>query len=91
MTSSMPETGKTVLNRLRLGAPDQCCASPVAANGNIYASSVNGIVAVFRAGDALEVLARNDPGDTITATPAIAGNNLHIRTSKYLWAFGEQR
>jgi len=44
---------------------------------------------VFRAADALDVLARNDLQESITATPAIADNKLYVRTAGHLWAFGE--
>jgi hypothetical protein len=38
----------------------------------------------------LEVLARNDLGESITATPAIADHKLYVRTAKHLWAFGSK-
>jgi outer membrane protein assembly factor BamB len=77
------------LDGQRLGAPGHYVASPVAADGRIYAASEPGGVVVFRAGDTLEVLARNDLGESITATPAIADNKLYVRTSRNLWAFGD--
>ena len=44
---------------------------------------------MFRAADTLDVLARNDLQESITATAAIADNKLYIRTADHLWAFGE--
>ena len=88
VTSYEPATGKLILDRQRLGVFGQCVASPVAADGRIYAASETGTVVVFRAGDSLEVLARNELGESIRATPAIAANKLYIRTLNNLWAFG---
>jgi outer membrane protein assembly factor BamB len=89
VTSYAPDTGSIILDRQRLGALGQYVASPIAADGRIYAASELGIVVVFRAADTLDVLARNDLQESITATPAIADNKLYIRTAGHLWAFGE--
>jgi outer membrane protein assembly factor BamB len=88
VTSYRPDSGTVVLDRQRLGALGQYVASPVAADGRIFAASETGTIIVFRAGDELEVLARNDLGESITATPAIADDKLYVRTAKHLWAFG---
>jgi outer membrane protein assembly factor BamB len=88
VTSYAPDSGRVVLDRRRLGALGQYVASPIAADGRIYAASENGTIVVFRASDTLEVLARNDLGESITATPAIADHTLYVRTAKHLWAFG---
>jgi len=87
VTSYEPSSGRIILDVQRLGAAGQYAASPVAADGRIYAASVDGTIAVFRAGDTLEVLARNDLGERIFATPALAGDTLYVRTEKHLWAF----
>jgi outer membrane protein assembly factor BamB len=89
VTSYAPETGKVILDRQRLGALGQYVASPVAADGRIYVANELGTVVVFRAADTLDVLARNDLQESITATAAIADNKLYVRTSGHLWAFGE--
>jgi outer membrane protein assembly factor BamB len=88
VTSYTPETGRVVINRQRLGTLGQYVASPVAADGRIYAASETGSIVVFQASDTLEVLARNDLGESITATPAIADHKLYVRTARHLWAFG---
>ena len=88
VTSYAADTGALVLDRQRLGALGQYAASPVAADGRIYVANDTGTVVVFRAGDTLDVLARNDLGESITATPAIAGHALYVRTAGHLWAFG---
>jgi outer membrane protein assembly factor BamB len=73
----------------KLGATGAYFSSPIAANGRIYIASRNGIVTVIEAGDHLNILAQNNLGDIITATPAVVDNKLYIRTAKSLYAFGE--
>jgi outer membrane protein assembly factor BamB len=90
VTSYVSDTGAVVLDRQRLGALGQYVASPVAADGRIYAASHTGTIVVFRAADTLDVLARNDLGESITATPAIADDTIYVRTERHLWAFGER-
>jgi hypothetical protein len=46
---------------------------------------------VFTPGDKLDVLARNDLGEDIFATPAVVGGTIYVRTSGHLWAFGEKK
>jgi outer membrane protein assembly factor BamB len=62
-------------------------ASPVAADGKLYFASLEGHVAVVKAGAQWEVLAVNDLDDEIYATPAIAGTRLYVRTKGRLYAF----
>jgi hypothetical protein len=45
---------------------------------------------VLGTGDHLEVLARNDLGEDISATPAVVGGVLYVRTATNLFAFGQQ-
>jgi outer membrane protein assembly factor BamB len=78
------------LFRERLTPGGQYAASPVAAAGRIYAASDAGTIVVFSAGEKLEVLARNELGEGVTATPAIVGRHLLVRTERQLWAFGPQ-
>lgn len=83
-------TGKVVY-RKRLGADGAYYASPVAADGRIYFASNAGVVTVAKAGDAFEVLARDDLAEPITATPAIVGDTLYVRTAGRLYAFREAK
>ena len=84
------QTGKALYLEERLGALGNYYSSPVAAAGKICAASHAGVVAVFRAGDTLEILARNALGEPILATPAIGEGNLYLRTKSQLYAFGER-
>jgi outer membrane protein assembly factor BamB len=82
-----PKTGKQVY-RERLGATGPYYASPIAADGAIYAASEAGVVSVFKAGETFAALAENDLGERTVATPAIVGDRLYVRTEKHLFAFG---
>lgn len=81
-------TGK-LLYRTRLKAAGPYFSSPIAANDRIYIASAKGTVVVFAVGDELKVLARNELGEKIKATPAIVDDKLYVRTAKHLYAFGK--
>jgi outer membrane protein assembly factor BamB len=81
------KTGRLVY-RERLGAAGPYFSSPVAGDGKIYAASQRGVVVVFAAGDKFKVLARNDLGETIQATPALVDGKIYVRTENHLFAFG---
>lgn len=89
MFSCLDATTGRLRYRERLGAEGAYFASPVAGDGKIYAASREGVVVVINAGDKLDVLARNDLGDTIAATPALVDGKIYVRTDKHLYAFGE--
>ncbi len=82
------ESGK-LLYRERLGEGGIYYASPVAGDGKVYVTSDSGVVVVCKDGDKFEVLARNDLGEPIKATPALADGKLYLRTAANLYAFGE--
>jgi outer membrane protein assembly factor BamB len=75
--------------RSRLGSGGAYSSSPVVANSNIYVASERGGIVVFRTGDKLDVLANNDLGDRIMATPAFVDSRIYVRTDNHLYAFGE--
>lgn len=84
------KTGQVLYEQERLGAEGEYYASPIAANGHIYLTSARGTVTTVRAGDALEVKARNELGEPVMSTPAIADNKFYVRSAKHLWAFGRK-
>ncbi len=77
--------GKSVWEMERLKNLGDYYASPVYADGKVYLAGKNGIVIVLAEGSKLEVLARNDMGGEILATPAIADGRLFIRTRDKLY------
>ena len=66
--------------------PSSFSASPVAADGKIYASSEDGEVYVIRTGPKFELLSTNPMGAALMATPAITNGLLIIRTQTHLYA-----
>ena len=75
--------------RERLGARGSYYASPIVAGNKVYAASEQGIVVVFQCGKSLEILARNDLGENIYATPGVVEDRIYIRTTGHLFCFGE--
>jgi outer membrane protein assembly factor BamB len=63
-------------------------ASLVAADGKVYFTSEAGVVTVVRAGPKFEVLGRNDVGEGLMASPAVAGGRLFLRGDKHLSCIG---
>ncbi len=61
-------------------------ASPVASDGKVYLAGEEGQMIVLRAGRTFDVLARNDMGETVFATPAISRGTLFVRTRTHLYA-----
>lgn len=76
------KTGKE-LYRERLGGASN--SSPIAGNGRIYVSNNDGATFVVKAGPKFEVLATNQLGERITASPAVAGNLLFYRTDSHVY------
>jgi outer membrane protein assembly factor BamB len=94
VTAYYVKTGKEIYLQKRLAAPGRYYASPVAADGHIYFTSLeDGTVTVLNAGSAKpEVIAKNPKlGERVAATPAIADNVLYIRSDKHLYAFAEKK
>jgi outer membrane protein assembly factor BamB len=63
-------------------------ASPVLADGHIYATDDDGITYVLKAGAAFELVSRNPLGDKCFSSPAVSRGRIFLRTSGYLWCVG---
>jgi len=72
--------GKPLRGPKRL--PNTCnyFASPIYGDGKIYVAGDNGFIVVLKNSRDYEVLARNDMGEPIIGTPAIAAGRLVVRT-----------
>tara|TARA_B100001123_G_scaffold297965_1_gene332328 strand:+ start:196 stop:1608 length:1413 start_codon:yes stop_codon:yes gene_type:complete len=80
-------TGETVYTEQRL-EPGTYSASPVLADGKLYATSEDGVTTVYRAGRKFEIIAKNSlPGYTLS-TPSISDGHLYIRAGGTLYAIG---
>jgi outer membrane protein assembly factor BamB len=64
--------------------------SPVAGDGKIYVPGENGFIVVLEQGPKLNVLAKNDIGESCLATPAIADGRLFIRGRQSLFCFTQE-
>ena len=60
-----------------------------AVGDRVVAAFVRGIVTVIQVDDRLKVLARNNFGEEVFATPAVAENKIYLRTTGHLYALGE--
>jgi outer membrane protein assembly factor BamB len=83
------DKGKQLWYRQRLGNEASYLASPVYGDGKIYAAGDNGTVVVIAPGPELQVLAKNEMGERIIGTPAIADGRLFIRTRTKLFCIGQ--
>jgi len=85
-------TGEEIYQK-RAVAMGSYYASPVAANGHLYFTSLaDGTITVLKAGAKKpQVVAENPPLDErVGATPAIADDTLYVRTAGHLYAFANQ-
>ncbi len=80
--------GESLRGAKRISNGGDYFASPVAGDGKIYVASDNGKVVVLKNDADYEVLATNDVGDAVVATPAIADGLIFIRTRSKLLAVG---
>jgi outer membrane protein assembly factor BamB len=93
VTAYDAKTGAEVYQE-RAAAAGKYYASPVAASGHIYFTSLDdGTITVLKAGtDKPQVLSTNPKlGERTAATPAIADDVLFVRTDKHLYAFAEKK
>jgi outer membrane protein assembly factor BamB len=82
-------TGEAKIDQERLPGIRDMYASPVGAAGKIYFTGRDGKTVVIKHADELEVLATNDLGEPVDASPAIVGDNIYIRSDKHLYCIGE--
>jgi len=80
-------TGQVLKEGRSTDAMGDYFASPVGADGKIYLANADGKVSVLKSGAEWEVIAVNDLQDSISASPAIAGDALFFRTHSKLYCF----
>jgi outer membrane protein assembly factor BamB len=84
------KTGKAVWGPKRL-RPGTYSASPVLADGRIYAINEDGLTTVFAAGPSFEVVAENALQEYVLSSPAVSEGQIFIRTDQHLYAIGTRR
>ena len=88
ITALEPATGKLLKEGRNREAMGEYHASPVAADGKVYLASVEGKITVLGGGSAWQVLATNDLGQEVHATPALSGGRIYVRTRAAVYCFG---
>jgi outer membrane protein assembly factor BamB len=88
VTSLDPATGRLWKEGRSRDAIGEYYASPVAADNKIYLANSDGKMTVLKAAAEWQVLAVNDLGDEIHATPALSGGRIYVRTRSALYCFG---
>lgn len=80
-------TGKAFYETARIPGVGRTYASPVAAGGHVYLTDRSGRITVIEDGPTLKVVAENDVGEGVDATPAPAGDSLFVRGERHLFRF----
>jgi outer membrane protein assembly factor BamB len=94
LTSLNAATGAEIKRGRLTGALGDYYASPVAADGKLFALSEEGKLTVVKAGGAggeWEILSVNDLGEAAHATPAFAEGKIYVRTHKMLYCFAQPK
>jgi outer membrane protein assembly factor BamB len=84
-------TGEKVYQSRVGGKGASFSASPVAADGNLYLASEDGMVFVVKAGAVYTEVAVNPMGEVMMATPAISDGMLLVRTKSNLYGIAETK
>jgi len=79
------KTGKDRPGSMRLGGIRNVYSSPVAADGRVYVTDLNGTTMVISHAERPKLLARNRLDDSFSATAAIVGNEFYLRGLKNLY------
>ena len=88
LTCIEPATGEIVYEGGRIPVATFVRASPVAWEDKILLAGEDGDYVVVRAGASHAVLSVNSMDETVTASPAIAGSKIFLRTESHLYAIG---
>ncbi len=80
-----PATGKTLWTGVFPKTSAPYYASPVVANGILYAAREDGVVFAARVGQTFKILSENPMGERIVATPVPAADRLFLRGDKHLF------
>ena len=83
------KTGQEVYGQQRL-KPGTYSASPVLADGKLYATNEDGLTSVVKAGPQFEILAENSLGEYTLSSPAVSDGQIFLRTSNHLYCIGKR-
>ncbi len=91
LTCRRATTGKSLYERARLTGIGNVYASPVAAAGRIYITSLDGQTLVFTSGDNPEALSLNQLDDRFSASAALVDDEIIMRGSKSLYCIAQKK
>jgi len=84
------QTGTRIYQVRLRGGTSGFTSSPVAADGRLYITNEDGETYVLAVGGEFRVLAENELGETVMATPAISEGVLYIRGRNHLFAIAAE-
>ncbi len=90
LTCVKADTGEEVFANERLGDVRNMYASITYADGKVYLTSREGNTVVIRHGPTLEILATNELGEGIDASPVFVGQELFLRSAQHLYCIVEK-
>ena len=85
-----PKTGERLYQQRIGDKGGSYSASPIAADGKIYLSSEDGEIFVVKAGAKYELLATNQMGEVLMATPAISDGMIFVRGRNNVFAIADR-
>ena len=83
-------TGERLYQERLGGGTSGFTSSPVTAGGRLYLTNEEGHTYVLAMGREYKLLAENDLGETVMATPAVSGDVIYMRGRKHLFAIGRK-
>lgn len=83
------QSGKPYYESERLGVAGEYYATPVVVGNHIVVCAQRGSAILVESSNQFRVISRNELGESLSATPAVAHNTLFIRGERSLWAFGK--
>ena len=90
LTRINAKTGTDSPGAFRLGPLTNIYASPVAANGNLYITDLDGQTLVMTATEIPRALSLNPIGEPVSASLAVVGSVILIRGAQHLHCIGER-
>ncbi len=84
-------TGKPYYVASRIPELDSIYASPIAANGHVYLTGRTGATVVIKDSNVLNIVATNNVGETVDATPAPVDDELFIRGEEHLFCIANAK
>lgn len=90
LTRVTAETGIDAPGGLRLGPLSNIYASPVAANGHVYITDLDGMTLVITDSEIPRVISVNPIGEPVNASLVIDSSRIFIRGSKHLYCVSAQ-